>query len=104
MEPDHVHVFMSFNPKVSPSDTIKEIKRASTNLINDKKWFPGKFQWQEGYGCFSYSKSQINNVVKYIMNQKQHHHKVTFKEEYKNFLKKFELPYDEKYFFEFFDK
>lgn len=101
--PDHVHLFMSFNPKVSPSETIKEIKRATTNFINDKKWFPGKFQWQEGYGCFSYSKSHIDNVVKYIINQKEHHCKVSFRDEYLDFLKKFDVDYDEKYLFEFFE-
>lgn len=101
--PDHVHIFMSFNPKDSPSDTIKEIKRATTNFINDKKWFSAKFQWQEGYGCFSYSKSQIDNVVKYIMNQREHHQKNSFREEYLNFLKKFDVEYDEKYLFDFFE-
>ncbi|HPF52475.1 MAG TPA: IS200/IS605 family transposase [Draconibacterium sp.] len=101
--PDHVHVFMSFSPSKSPSETIKEIKRASSNFINDKKWFSGKFQWQNGYGCFSYGKSQINAVVNYILNQKEHHHKTTFREEYLSFLTKFEVPFDERYLFEFFD-
>ena len=101
--PDHVHVFMSFSPSKSPSETIKEIKRASSNFINDKKWFPGKFQWQNGYGCFSYGKSQIDDVVNYILNQKEHHHKTTFQEEYLAFLKKFEVDYDDRFLFEFFD-
>lgn len=99
--PDHVHVFMSFNPKESPSETIKEIKRASSNFINSKNWFPGKFQWQNGYGCFSYGKSQIDSVVKYIMNQKQHHSKKSFREEYISFLRKFDIEYDERYLFDF---
>jgi len=99
--PDHVHVFMSFNPKKSPSETIKEIKRASTNFINSKQWFPGKFQWQNGYGCFSYGKSQVDSVVKYIQNQKQHHLKRSFKEEYLAFLEKFEIEYDSQYLFDF---
>lgn len=101
--PDHVHVFMSFNPKHSPAETIKEIKRASSNFINEKQWFPGKFQWQAGYGCFSYSKSQIDSVVKYIMNQREHHRKVTFREEYLEFLDKFAVDFDKRYLFEFFD-
>lgn len=101
--PDHVHIFMSFTPKHSPAETIKEIKRASTNFINEKKWFPGKFQWQNGYGCFSYSKSHIDNVVKYILNQQNHHRKVKFKDEYIEFLRKFEVEFDEQFLFEFFD-
>lgn len=101
--PDHVHIFMSFTPSKSPAETIKEIKRASTNFINEKRWFPGKFQWQSGYGCFSYSKSQIDAVVKYILNQKEHHHKITFREEYLEFLEKFEVDFDKRYLFEFFD-
>src|SRR5690606_22966697 len=101
--PDHVHIFMSFKPKHSPSETIKEIKRASTNFINEKKWFPEKFQWQNGYGCFSYSKSHIDNVVKYILNQQNHHRKVKFKDEYLEFLRKFEVEFDEQFLFEFFD-
>jgi REP element-mobilizing transposase RayT len=101
--PDHVHIFMSFTPKHSPAETIKEIKRASTNFINEKKWFPGKFQWQNGYGCFSYSKSHIDNVVKYILNQQNHHRKVKFKDEYLEFLRKFEVDFDEQFLFEFFD-
>ena len=73
--PDHVHILMGFKPDKSPSETIKEIKRASTNFINSKKWFQGKFSWQPGYGGFSYSRSQIDNVIKYIKNQRNHHQK-----------------------------
>ncbi len=101
--PDHVHLFMSFTPSKSPAETIKEIKRATTNFINEKKWFPGKFQWQNGYGCFSYGKSQVDAVVNYVLNQKEHHRKVTFREEYLAFLKKFEVEYDERYLFDFFE-
>lgn len=100
---DHVHIFMSFDPKHSPSETIKEIKRSSTNFINSKNWFRGKFQWQGGYGCFSYSKSHIDNVVKYILNQQQHHAKVKFRDEYLDYLNKFEIAHDERYLFDFFD-
>ncbi len=100
---DHVHLFISFNPKMSPSETIKEIKRASTNFINDKKWLTEKFHWQEGFGCFSYSKSQVDKVVKYIMNQRKHHEKLNFRNEYMDFLTKFEIEYDKRYLFEFFD-
>jgi|SRR5690554_3319662 len=102
--PDHVHIFMSFKPKLSPSETIKEIKRASSNFINDKRWFRGKFQWQNGYGCFSYGKSQVDDVVKYILNQQIHHKKSSFKGEYIKFLKSFNVEHDPKYVFDFFDK
>ncbi len=101
--PDHVHIFMSFSPSHSPSETIKEIKRASTNFINEKGWSGRKFQWQNGYGCFSYSLSQIDDVVKYILNQQSHHAKRSFREEYVEFLKRFEVEFNEQFLFEFFD-
>jgi len=100
---DHVHVFLGLNPSISISDTVWELKRSSSLFINNKKWFQSKFQWQEGYGSFSYSKSQIDNVYKYIENQEQHHKRVTFKEEYIDFLEKFEIEYDSKYLFDFFN-
>jgi putative transposase len=102
--PDHIHILVGFDPDHSVSETIKEIKRAATNFINSKKWFPGKFKWQSGYGCFSYSRSQIGRVINYIKNQKEHHKSKTFREEYLETLKKFDLEYDERYLFEFFDK
>lgn len=101
--PDHIHIFMSFSPSKSPAETIKEIKRVSTNFINEKKWLPGKFQWQNGYGCFSCGKSQIDAVVNYILKQKEHHRKAAFREEYLTFLKKFKVEYDNRYLFNFFE-
>ncbi len=101
--PDHIHVFMGFNPDKSPSETIKEIKRATTNFINSKKWFQGNFSWQTGYGGFSYSRSQIDSVIHYIKNQKNHHKKKTFKEEYLEILKKFDVDFDERYLFDFLE-
>jgi REP element-mobilizing transposase RayT len=101
--PDHVHIFMSFNAKHSPAETIKEIKRASSNFINEKKWFPGKFQWQSGYGCFSYGKSQVDKVVNYVLNQREHHRKATFRREYLDFLDKFDVEFDKRYLFDFFE-
>ncbi len=100
---DHVHVFLGLNPSVSISDTIWELKRSSSLFINNKKWFNSKFNWQDGYGAFSYSKSQIENVYNYILTQEEHHRKTTFREEYVDFLKKFEIEYNEKYLFDFFD-
>ena len=100
--PDHVHIFISLkNLNLPISQLVKEIKVSSTNFINDKKFCKTKFYWQEGYGCFSYSKSQKEAVVKYIENQRQHHQKESFRAEYINFLNKFEIKFDEKYLFKF---
>lgn len=98
--PDHVHILVSISPNILISDLVRDIKAGSSKFINDSKWINGKFNWQEGYGAFSYSKSSINNVVKYILNQACHHKKKTFKDEYLDFLLKFEINYDEKYVFE----
>ncbi|MBI5541018.1 MAG: IS200/IS605 family transposase [Bacteroidia bacterium] len=100
---DHVHVFLSINPTVSISDVVSDLKRSSSLFINDKKLVKGKFQWQEGYGAFSYSKSHVENVYNYILNQKEHHQKRPFREEYLDLLKKFDVVYDDRFLFEFFD-
>ena len=90
-------------PSCCLSDLVREIKKSSNEFIKENKLTRFKFNWQEGYGAFSYSHSQIDNVIKYVMNQKEHHRKVTFKEEYIDFLKKFEIEHDEKYLFEWID-
>ena len=100
---DHVHLFIRLNPKISVSETVKELKRSSSIFINDHKIFPGKFEWQEGYGGFSYGRSQIKKVYDYIKNQEQHHKKQTFRKEYIEFLNKYEIEFEEQYLFEFFD-
>ena len=82
----------------------RDIKANLSKWINENRWIPGKFNWQEGFGAFSYSKSQIDSVIKYILNQPEHHKKTTFKDEYINFLKKFEIEYNEKYLFKWNDK
>jgi putative transposase len=82
---------------------ISYVKNNSTNFINDNNWIHGEFSWQEGYGAFSYAHSQIENVYNYILNQEQHHAKQTFKEEYMDFLKKFEIEHDIKYLFEWME-
>ena len=79
---DHVHIFVGLKPSMALSDLMRDVKNNTTNFINEKKWLPGKFTWQEGYGAFSYSHSQLNNVYQYILNQEEHHKKQTFKEEY----------------------
>ncbi|MBX3044614.1 MAG: IS200/IS605 family transposase [Candidatus Kapabacteria bacterium] len=101
--PDHVHILLSLNPDIKLSDLMRDIKAGSSKHINDMKWVRGKFSWQVGYGAFSYSISQIDAVVKYILNQELHHKKKTFKEEYVEFLEKFSIVYKEEYLFDFFD-
>jgi putative transposase len=100
---DHVHIFYGMNPNVSVSDTVKQIKSSSSTLINGKKMIYDKFGWQDGYGGFSYSQSQIKNVYNYIANQEEHHKVKTFKEEYIEFLEKFEIEYNPMFLFEFID-
>lgn len=101
--PDHTHLLIGLKPSQSISDLIRDIKAGSSGFINEKKWVIGKFSWQEGYGTFSYSKSQLSAVIKYIQNQEEHHRKKTFKEEYLDFLNKFEIEYNEMYLFEWID-
>lgn len=101
--PDHVHILVGMKPNISISDLVRDIKAGSSKFINDSKWINGKFNWQEGFGAFSYSKSNLDNVVKYILNQEEHHKKKTFKNEYLDFLEKFEIEYDEKYVFEWIE-
>ncbi|GEM55441.1 transposase [Flavobacterium branchiophilum] len=100
---DHVHILVGLKPNISISDLVRDIKAGSSKFINDSKWINGKFNWQEGFGAFSYSKSNLDNVIKYILNQEEHHKKRTFKEEYIDFLKKFEIEYNEKYLFEWIE-
>lgn len=100
---DHIHILLGFHPNDKISDLVGTIKKSSSTFINEKRWFLGKFHWQDGYGAFSYSRSQLDRVYKYIANQERHHRRRTFREEYVDFLKKFEIEYDEKYLFEFFD-
>jgi REP element-mobilizing transposase RayT len=101
--PDHIHVFVGLRPAMAISDLVRDIKNNSSNFINEKRLVKGRFSWQEGYGAFSYSHSHIQNVYDYILNQEEHHRKKTFKEEYIDFLKKFEIEYNEKYLFEWME-
>jgi putative transposase len=97
--PDHIHILISMNPKQSPSDLIYHIKRSSSIWINDNKLVAGKFSWQEGFGAFSYGKSQIPTIAGYIENQQQHHTKRSFIEEYMELLTIFGIEYDERYIY-----
>ena len=94
---NHIHVFVGYKPHQLIPDLLQDIKGSSSGWINEKRFVKGKFQWQEGYGAFSYSHSQIDNVVKYIINQEQHHKTITFSDEYIAFLNKFNIDYDERY-------
>ena len=101
--PDHAHILVGMKPNLSISDLVRDVKAGSSKYINDSKWIQGKFNWQEGFGAFSYAKSQQDMVVKYILNQEEHHKTKSFKEEYLEFLEKFEIDYNEKYLFEWIE-
>ncbi len=96
---DHVHMLFGFRPTQALSALMLEVKRDSSEWINREKLVLGRFSWQEGYAAFSYSKSHISQVVKYIENQEEHHKRSTFLDEYKKMLKDFDLEYDERYIF-----
>ncbi len=98
--PDHVHVFVGLRPSMAISDLTRDIKNNSANFVNNKKFIRGVFSWQEGYAAFSYSHSQIKTVYEYILNQEKHHSKKTFKEEYIEFLKKYEIKHKERFLFD----
>lgn len=102
--PDHTHIFVGMHPTISASKLAEQIKSGSSKWLNRKKYIVGRFQWQDGFGAFTYSKSHIDNVVKYIQNQPEHHKKQTFKDEYISFLNKFDVDYDPKYLFEWYDE
>lgn len=97
--PDHIHILIGMRPTCNLSDLVREIKKSSNTFINEKKFSKFRFKWQEGFGAFSYSHSQLGNVISYIQNQKKHHQKVSFKEEYLEFLEKFEIEFDGDYLF-----
>jgi putative transposase len=97
---DHVHCFLGLKPVISISELMKTVKAKSSKYINDHKLTSERFEWQEGYGVFSYSQSSVDKVYKYIQNQEAHHKKQTFRDEYLTFLKKFKIAYDEQYIFQ----
>jgi REP element-mobilizing transposase RayT len=97
--PDHIHIFFGMKPIEALSDLIRDIKANSSGFINDQNWFRGKFNWQEGFGGFSYSHSELDDVIQYVANQKQHHEKKSFKVEYLSLLEEFNIKYDDRYVF-----
>ena len=99
--PDHTHIFLSMKPNMAISDLVRTIKSNSSSFLKNRN-LVNDFSWQEGFGAFSYAKSQAKNVIDYVLNQAEHHKKRTFKEEYLEFLNKFGIDYNEKYLFEFY--
>jgi putative transposase len=100
---NHVHILFGLNPAISVSDTVHDIKRSSSLFINNEKLCPGRFSWQEGYGGFTYSRSQLTDVYNYIENQELHHKKSTFREEYIDILTKNEIEFDQQFLYDFWD-
>ena len=98
--PNHIHFFIGMKPTCLLSDLIREVKKSSDEYIRENKFASFKFKWQEGFGAFSYSHSQLTDVIQYIEKQKEHHKKRTFKEEYLTFLKAFEIEFKDEYLFE----
>lgn len=101
--PDHIHILIGMKPSCCLSDLVREIKKSSNEFIKERKFSKYHFQWQEGFGAFSYSHSALDNVISYIQNQKAHHKKQTFKEEYKEFLIQFHVEYKDEYLYDFLD-
>ena len=97
--PDHTHVLIGLKPNKALSDLVGDIKTGSSNHINENRWIVGRFSWQEGFGAFSYSHSQLGSVINYIRNQEKHHARRTFRSEYLQLLKKFEVAHDERFIF-----
>jgi len=100
--PDHLHILIGYEPTMALSDLVRDIKANSSRWMNERRWLPWKFGWQSGFGAFSYSRSQRPQVIRYIENQEQHHSKRSFREEYLEMLRKFEVEYNEKYVFKFY--
>jgi len=101
--PDHIHILLGLKPDIAVSPLVREIKPASSNFVNSKGWVKGRFSWQEGFGAFSYSHSQLGAVARYIRNQQAHHTRRSFKEEYFALLRKFDVAFDEKYLFKWIE-
>lgn len=97
--PDHIHIFISCSATINIPDLVRDIKRSSTEFIKEQKFLRSKFQWQEGYGVFSYKKSDQPTIINYIRNQKEHHNKETFEKEFVRFLNEYDITYNPKYLF-----
>jgi putative transposase len=102
--PDHLHLLLGLRPDSSLSDLVRDVKASSSKFINEKRWMAGRFSWQEGFGAFSYSRSQIGAVIRYIEKQQEHHARKSFRQEYVELLEKFNVDYDRRYIFEMGDE
>jgi REP element-mobilizing transposase RayT len=102
--PDHLHLLIGLRPDAALSDLVRDVKANSSSFIKAKRWVKGRFSWQEGFGAFSYSRSQLGAVIRYIENQQKHHARKSFREEYKQLLEKFEVDYDPRYVFKAIDE
>lgn len=98
--PDHIHILLGMKPNKALSDIVRDIKSNSSRFINEKSWINGKFEWQNGFGAFTYSHSQLPTIIQYIENQEKHHKDKSFKEEYIDFLKLYEVEYNPQYLFD----
>ena len=98
--PDRLHILVGISPDVAVSDLVRGIKASSSKWINQKRWIVGKFEWQTGFAAYSYAHSQLDTVVQYIKNQEAHHSRRSFRAEYLEFLKRFDVPYNPKYVFD----
>jgi len=98
--PDHIHILIGLKPNISLSNLVRDIKSNSSRFINDRKWIAGKFEWQNGFGAFSYGHSQLTDVINYIRNQEEHHKTRTFREEYIQFLKLFNVEFKNEFIFD----
>ncbi len=101
--PDHIHILIGWKPSTPLPDLVRDIKSDSSNFVNENKWVHGRFNWQEGYGAFSYGHSQLDTIIRYIQNQERHHKQKSFKKEYLSFLRKFDIAFDDKYVFQFIE-
>lgn len=100
--PDHLHILIGMRPFQSLSSLVQDIKASSSKWINERRFINGRFSWQEGYGAFSYKKSDVPSVINYIKNQEKHHSRMSFRIEYIKLLEEFEIDYNEKYIFNHF--
>lgn len=101
---NHVHILLNIKPNIALSDLVRDIKANSSRFVNEKRLVKGKFSWQEGFGAFSYSISQLDDVIRYIQNQEDDHRETSFKDEYLKYLKRFDIEFDENYIFEWIDE
>ena len=101
---NHIHILLNIKPSIALSNLVRDIKANSIRFVNEKRFVKGKFNWQEGFGAFSYSISQLDNVIQYIHNQEEHHNETSFKDEYLKYLKRFEIEFDENFVFEWIEE